>query len=46
MAYRTFGAKCWRHVARSPSSVRFVQVSHVVVTLCVYGGFWSGLDAN
>ena len=22
------------------------RVSHVVVTPCVYGGFWSGLDAN
>ena len=25
---------------------RLPQVSRVVVTLCVYGGLWSGLDAT
>ena len=25
---------------------RLPQVSRTVVAFCVYGGFWSGLDAN
>ena len=34
------------NVTKNNKIHRLPPVSRVVVTLCVYGGFWSGLDAN
>ena len=34
------------NVMKNNKIPRLTQVSCVVVTLCVYGGFWSGLDAE
>ena len=34
------------NVMKNTTIFRLPQVSRVVVTFCVNGGFWSGLDAN
>ena len=34
------------NISKNNKIGRLPRVSRVVVTLCVYGRFWSGLDAN